>query len=126
MISASPPNGFASMTTHTKAARTPLALQPSPTGLPLRQTQPICVVQPVSTDCPSRGCALRSVRELERMARNAQGETMNIDEGCRTLRASTLAERLWPNGRHHNANGQIIPARIGGRGKTAPQVPSRA
>lgn len=30
-------------------------------------------------------------------------------EGICTLRASTLAERLWPEGRHHNANGQVFP-----------------
>lgn len=30
-------------------------------------------------------------------------------EGVRTLRAGTLAERLWPESRHHNANGQVFP-----------------
>ena len=29
-------------------------------------------------------------------------------EGVATLRANTLAERLWPDGRHHNANGQVF------------------
>jgi hypothetical protein len=29
-------------------------------------------------------------------------------DGVRTLRASTLAERLWPECRHHNANGQVF------------------
>lgn len=30
-------------------------------------------------------------------------------EGLRTLRANTLAERLWPGHRQHNANGQVFP-----------------
>lgn len=30
-------------------------------------------------------------------------------EGLRTLRANTLAERLWPGRRQHNANGQVFP-----------------
>lgn len=30
-------------------------------------------------------------------------------EGVRTLRANTLAERLWPGRRQHNANGQMFP-----------------
>jgi len=30
-------------------------------------------------------------------------------EGMRTLRANTLAERLWPGRRQHNANGQVFP-----------------
>ena len=29
-------------------------------------------------------------------------------EGVSRFRASTLAERLWPAGRHHNANGQAF------------------
>jgi len=29
--------------------------------------------------------------------------------GLRTLRANTLAERLWPGRRQHNANGQVFP-----------------
>jgi hypothetical protein len=29
-------------------------------------------------------------------------------EGVTTLRANTLAERLWPDGRYHNANGQVF------------------
>jgi hypothetical protein len=29
-------------------------------------------------------------------------------EGVSRLRANTLAERLWPAGRHHNANGQVF------------------
>jgi hypothetical protein len=29
-------------------------------------------------------------------------------EGVTTLRANTLAERLWPDGRHHNSNGQVF------------------
>lgn len=29
--------------------------------------------------------------------------------GLRTLRASALAERLWPGRRQHNANGQVFP-----------------
>ena len=29
-------------------------------------------------------------------------------EGVRTLAASTLAERLWPGRRDHNANGQVF------------------
>lgn len=50
----------------------------------------------------------------------------DLHERRRTLRASTLAERLWPNGRHPQRKRSIIPARVGGRGKAAPQVPSRA
>ena len=30
-------------------------------------------------------------------------------EGLRTLRANTLAERLWPGRRTHNAKGQVFP-----------------
>lgn len=30
-------------------------------------------------------------------------------EGVCTLRANTLAERLWPGSRQHNANGQVFP-----------------
>jgi hypothetical protein len=29
-------------------------------------------------------------------------------EGVVTLRANSLAERLWPDGRHNNANGQMF------------------
>jgi hypothetical protein len=29
-------------------------------------------------------------------------------EGVTTLRANTLAERLWPDGRRQNANGQVF------------------
>ena len=29
-------------------------------------------------------------------------------EGVMTLRANTLAERLWPDGRRQNANGQVF------------------
>jgi hypothetical protein len=29
-------------------------------------------------------------------------------EGVVMLRANSLAERLWPSGRHHNANGQVF------------------
>ena len=30
-------------------------------------------------------------------------------DGIRTLRANTLAERLWPAGRTQNAQGQVMP-----------------
>lgn len=30
-------------------------------------------------------------------------------DGVRTLRANTLAERLWPGQRQHNAHGQVFP-----------------
>ena len=30
------------------------------------------------------------------------------NEGVTTLRANMLAERLWPNGRTHNARGQVF------------------
>ncbi len=33
--------------------------------------------------------------------------------GVRTLRANTLAERLWPGRRQHNANGQVFPLGAG-------------
>lgn len=29
-------------------------------------------------------------------------------EGYRFVRAAVVAERLWPNGRTHNANGQVF------------------
>ncbi len=29
-------------------------------------------------------------------------------EGVVTLRANSVAERLWPDRRHHNANGQVF------------------
>ena len=42
----------------------------------------------------------------------AQAVTQEIakmhSEGVKTLRANCLAERLWPGGRHHNANGQVF------------------
>ena len=51
----------------------------------------------------------------------AQAVTQEIakmhSEGVKTLRANCLAERLWPGGRHHNANGQVfhLGAAVAGR-----------
>jgi hypothetical protein len=38
-------------------------------------------------------------------------------EGMATFRANVLAERLWPNGRRQNANGQVfhLGAAVAGR-----------
>jgi hypothetical protein len=39
------------------------------------------------------------------------------DRGHRRIRASTLAETLWPEGRGHNSNGQVFPLSAGVAGR---------
>lgn len=57
------------------------------------------VERPVGRPAPERATGDVVLREIAAMHA----------EGLRTLRANTLAERLWPGRRQHNANGQVFP-----------------
>ena len=39
------------------------------------------------------------------------------NQGISTLRASSLAERLWPEQRNENSNGQVLPLGAGSAGR---------
>ncbi len=54
--------------------------------------------RPVGRLVPERATGAVVLREIAAMHA----------EGLRTLRANTLAERLWPGRRQHNANGQVF------------------
>ena len=63
--------------------------------------------------CPECGRQVRSTRTAPRRGRVAADAVMHMiaemhAEGVATLRANSLAERLCPDGRHHNANGQVF------------------